>query len=305
MTGPLAALDAGSNTIRLLVGTVKDGAVTTLLDDSDFVRMGSGVDKTGRLAPDRIEAGLQAIKRLVDEAHECGVKTIDAIATSAIRDATNGNEFIERVKQETGLEVRIISGEREADLTFQGAIIGVELAGGVLVCDLGGGSAELISAGESGIRWRTSVPLGSGRLTERFIQHDPPERHEIAQLEKYVTAELKKLQQATPRSLVFTGGTATHIAYVAGSTETMTHLEGEKLREVVNQITSLSAAGIVDRYDFRPERAKVLAAGAATLEAIAAHYQPEGIIITRNGLREGMLLDSVQSEGQEGRRGAS
>lgn len=298
-TMPRAVLDIGSNTIRLLVAEVHGAELEPLLDDSDFVRLGRDVDRTNELQPDRVDAALDSIRRLQDEARDRGAKRVLAVATSAVRDARNGTEFVERVRRETGIEVEIISGEREADLTFRGATLGVPVEEGVIVTDLGGGSAELIyasaeSGSPSSIRWRTSEKLGSGRLTERFIQHDSPEEAEIKTLEAHVREVLQGLPAAEPRSLIFTGGTATHIALVAGSQGTVTQLSTEELRRVVETITSLSAAQLVEAYRFREERAQVLAAGAATLEAIAHFYRPERMLITRQGIREGALLDAEE-----------
>jgi exopolyphosphatase/guanosine-5'-triphosphate,3'-diphosphate pyrophosphatase len=292
---PEAVLDIGSNTIRLLVANVIAGRLDTLLDDSDFVRLGRDVDRTNELQPDRIEAAMESIRRLKEEAGSLGVARIRAIATSAVRDASNGPDFVRRVREETGVEVEIISGEREADLTFRGATLGVSVDGGVLVTDLGGGSAELVFADESGIRWRVSEKLGSGRLTERHIHGDPPSREEVEAVEHHVTDIVSKLPLAKPRSLIFTGGTATHLALVAGSQETMTPLDLDELAGLVGTVTEHRADWLVETYHFRPERAHVLAAGAATLEAIARFYRPERLMITRNGIREGALLDAAES----------
>ena len=295
---PRAVLDIGSNTIRLLVADVHGNDLAPLLDDSDFVRLGRDVDRTNELQPDRVEAAVDSIRRLRDQAASHGVDRVLAVATSAVRDARNGPDFVMRVRDETGVEVEIISGEREADLTFRGATLGVPAEEGVLVTDLGGGSAELIYAdcrpdSTAAIRWRTSEKLGSGRLTERFMHHDPPARDEIEALEAHVQEVLRGLAPARPRSLIFTGGTATHLALVAGSQDTVTPLSRDELRRVVDTVVTRSAAQLVEEYRFRPERAQVLAAGAATLEAIARFYRPERMLITRRGIREGVLLDAA------------
>jgi exopolyphosphatase/guanosine-5'-triphosphate,3'-diphosphate pyrophosphatase len=288
-----AVLDIGSNTIRLLVAEVRGGQVETILDDSDFVRLGRDVDKTGELQADRMDAALESIQRLVKEADERDATPVIAVATSAVRDARNGPDFVRRVRDDTGVEIEIISGGREADLTFRGATLGVPVSDGVLVTDLGGGSAELIYADGTGIRWRTSEQIGSGRLTERFVQSDPPRPAEIEAVEHHVIVILRGLEPAQPASVIFTGGTATHVALVKGSQATMTPLSLEELEQIVGTITSQTADDLVNKYRFRPERARVLAAGAATLDAIVRFYRPERILITRGGIREGALLDAA------------
>jgi len=303
-----AVLDIGSNTIRLLVAEVQDGAVEPVLDESDFVRLGLDVDRTGMLRPDREEAALAAIQHLAAVARDAGVQHVDAIATSAVREATNGRAFVALVRSETGIEVEIISGDREAYLTYLGATAGQSTAGGVIVADLGGGSTELIAAGERGMLWAESLPLGSGRLTERFIRHDPPAAEELQALRQAVVDRLQQLpapidgagpatergsgasSPATLTRAIFTGGTASAMARLAGSDGPEATLDREALDEVVRRATSKPAAEIADEYGVRPERAVVLAAGVTALATIAEFYGVPEVSITRGGIREGALL---------------
>lgn len=296
MGPPLAVLDVGSNTIRLLAAENQNGHLHQLLDHSEFVRLGLGVDRTGRLDPQRIDAALQAIEMLKQEARALGVETILAIATSAVRDAQNGQEFAARVQHEMGIPLEIISGEREAYLTYLGATLDLSLHGGAIIADLGGGSAELIAAGDNGVDWDTSLKIGSGRLTERFVQHDPPEPAELAAVRAYVTSLLDDLPRYQASVAIYTGGTATHVARVAGSDGEIAGLTPERLHQAVDLIDALPAQEMVDRYRFRPERAAVLPAGATSLAAIAGYYQVESITITRHGLREGALVDYLRQQ---------
>jgi exopolyphosphatase/guanosine-5'-triphosphate,3'-diphosphate pyrophosphatase len=289
---PRAVLDVGSNTIRLLVGTVDDGRVTPLLDRSEFVRLGRGVDASGRLQPERERAAVEAIGQLAEEARSLGADQLTAIATSAVRDAANGREFVDRVRAETGVTIEIISGDREAQLTFRGATSGVDLAGGVIVCDLGGGSAELIAASPSGIRWAVSEKLGSGRLSERFAQHDPPAAAEMQSLEDHVMSVLRDLPETAVRTAIFTGGTASHLALLTGLSEALTRLAPDDIERALETLTSAPAQAIAERYNFRRERAEVLPAGVAALLAMARFYRVQEVVITLSGLREGTLLSA-------------
>jgi exopolyphosphatase/guanosine-5'-triphosphate,3'-diphosphate pyrophosphatase len=290
---PRAVLDVGSNTIRLLVGIVRDGAVEQILDRSEFVRLGLGVDKSGELRTDRQEAAIAAIRALNAQARSCGVDQIAGIATSAVRDAGNGAEFARRVRHETGVDLQIISGDREAELTFRGATMGLSLEKGVLVCDLGGGSAELIYASDEGVQWAVSEPLGSGRLTERFVKHDPPEDPELDSLRQYVESVLKQLPSAHPASLIFTGGTATHAGFLAGASGRIQRLDVATLTNVAEIVKTQPAARLVETYGIRKERAEVLAAGVTAIETIARFYEAREIVISQAGIREGALLESV------------
>ena len=294
---PRAVLDVGSNTIRLLVARVRQGQLEPLLDLSEFVRLGLGVDKTGELQPDREDAAMEAITMLSNQARSLGAAGIVAIATSAVRDAANGDAFARRVRETTGIELDIISGEREAYLTYLGATMGLETDAGVIVCDLGGGSAELIYADRTGVRWATSQPLGSGRLTERFVHHDPPTPEELEAVAHYVRDVLGELQPAQPRLAIFTGGTATHVSWLAGRSGAIERLELAAVRQVVDTLSSHAASEIVSRYGVGEERAKVLPAGVAALQAIAEYYRVEQVAITRHGIREGAILDSLKRAG--------
>ena len=214
---PAAALDIGSNTIRLLVARMSDAGLETITEDSRFVRLGSGVDATGRLDPGRKEAGLHAIRELVGQAHGAGANKVYAVATSALRDATDGPEYIQQIRQACGVAVRIIDGDEEARLTFTGATLGMDLAGGALVCDMGGGSCELIRADESGITLARSLQIGSGRLTERFVGHNPPLPSERKQIEESVERTVRDgFGEVGVGVAVLTGGTASHVAYLLG-----------------------------------------------------------------------------------------
>lgn len=287
-----AAIDVGSNTVRLLVGHVEKGKVEQLYDDSRFVRLGLGVDRARRLQPEREEAALRAIEELASYARSMKADPVLIFATSAVRDAENGPEFAGRVREATGLELDIISGEQEAELTYLGATMGVDSAGDMIVCDLGGGSAELIYASGGDIVWATSKPLGSGRLTERFVHHDPPTQEEEGQVQTYVREVLESLRSGGGRvdAAVFTGGTATHLGVIATGTRSSVDITFEDLKRAVDKLNSEPSTAIVARFNFDPERARVLPAGGRALQTVAEFYGVQRIRISRSGIREGAIL---------------
>lgn len=287
---PRAVIDVGSNTVRLLVARVAKNRVEGMHDSSEFVRLGKGVDASGDLQTDRQDAALSAITSLSKRAREMGVPHVIAVATSAVRDARNGEEFARRVKRETGIELEIISGEREAELTFLGATLDVPVGDGAIVCDLGGGSAELIYATDRGVRWAVSRQLGSGRLTERFMHHDPPTAEDVEALCEHVQKVLTELPRAHVESVIFTGGTATHLGILAGMQGSVQYLPMSKVEEVVEVATSKPATDLVEQFGIRAERAQVLAAGITTIGVIARFYGVDELVITHHGIREGALL---------------
>lgn len=298
MTDPraVAAIDIGSNTVRLIVARPTDGGLETVLDRSEFVRLGFGVDRTGLLDSARTERAVEAIERFSREARDAGAEMVLAMATSAVREARNGAAFVERARRETGIEVEIISGEDEARLTYRGATLGLPLAGPTLVVDLGGGSGEIVGADWRGLRWGRSLPIGSGRLTERFARHDPPTMEELTEVAAAVETQLSVLPPLRPRHAVFTGGSAQRVAVVLGKGGDPVPLSLEDLREAVRLVCAGPAPAIATRYGIEPERAPTLPAGMRTLQAIADHYRVEAITLTLNGIRQGMILEALDRQ---------
>jgi exopolyphosphatase / guanosine-5'-triphosphate,3'-diphosphate pyrophosphatase len=292
---PRAALDVGSNTIRLLVARVSSDTLEPIEDASAFVRLGKGVDASGRLQEDRIVAAIDAVKALVARAKALGADTVIAIATSAVRDASNRDEFVRRVQDTTGVEIRILSGDEEARLTFLGSVLGSPVHEGTVVCDLGGGSAELIFATSDAMEWARSLPLGSGRLTEQFIHHDPPEVHELEQVRQYVRRLVLDLPQAQASKSVLTGGTASHIGYLLAKAGDPIDLDPEDLERVLALMRTKSATQLVEEHGVRRERAEVLPAGVTAAAAIIEFYDTQRVAITQRGIREGALVDSLQT----------
>lgn len=269
----------------------------SLLDESRFIRLGSGVDSSGSLNSERMAAAVSAIRELDEKSRELGAGNPLAVATSAVRDAGNGEAFATEVRRKTGVELEIISGEREAYLTFLGATMGIDIGTGVLICDIGGGSSELISADGEGIRWERSLRAGSGRMTERFVNADPPTHEERSQIADCVQTLLNELPDVSPTRTVFTGGTASHVAWLSGDSGAEVALTLEKLLDVESVVYGSTAPEIARRFNIRPERAQVLPAGVTVLRVIARWSGAGQVHITRHGIREGVILDAVQREG--------
>ena len=273
---------------------MREGHLETVTEDSRFVRLGSGVDTAGRLDPVRKEAGISAIRELVGQAHDAGANSVWAVATSALRDAADGEEYIHQIHQVTGIAVRIIDGEEEARLTFTGATLGMNLAGGALVCDMGGGSCELIQADESGITLARSLQVGSGRLTERFVRHDPPVPSERQRIEEYVDSTIREeFGHVSVKLAVLTGGTASHVAYLLGLEGAAVVIQSGQLVEAETLVYELPSGEIAQRYQVRPERAEVLPAGITAIRTIAVRSGSEKTCISRRGIREGVLMEAL------------
>lgn len=214
----VAGIDCGTNSIRLLVADVDEqGRLTDLDRRMEVVRLGAGVDRTGRIAPESLERTLDAARRYADICEDLGVERIRFVATSATRDAENRADFVDGVRGALGVEPEVISGAEEAALSFRGAtsVLGGRHPGPFLVVDLGGGSTELV-LGTTSVVASHSMDVGCVRLTERHLHSDPPTEAEVAAASADVVAAL----DAAAKDVPF-GRTATLVG-LAGSVTTVT-----------------------------------------------------------------------------------
>jgi exopolyphosphatase/guanosine-5'-triphosphate,3'-diphosphate pyrophosphatase len=214
----VAGIDCGTNSIRLLVADV-DPATGALVDverTMEVVRLGQGVDRTGRIAPEALERALDATRRYADRCSELGVEAIRYVATSATRDAENRQEFVDGVRTAIGVEPEVIDGAEEARLSFRGAtgVLGSRHPGPLLVVDLGGGSTELVLGTDAPIA-AYSMDVGCVRMTERHLHSDPPTTSEIAAAAADVRAALDAASAMVPlertMTLVGLSGTVTTV----------------------------------------------------------------------------------------------
>ena len=301
-----AAIDIGSNSVKMTVGRPDGrGGVEQLAWASDVVRLGEGAAATGRLDQRRIDAALETLRRFEDQARALGATQIVAVATEATRAASNGSDFIARVHNETGIEVRLISGDEEADLTFRGLASELDLMGEVIVADIGGGSTELIGARNGTMVSARSIALGSGRLTERRVRDDPPTAEELAASEEesasVVEEALRELGLPLARGvrLVLVGGTGEYLMRLLPEGHPA-DLAG--VRTVLGDLTAHTAAELAERIGVPEARARVLPAGVAIVAAIAERVKPEAIEIAHSGVRAGLLRELFAST-EEARAG--
>lgn len=211
----VAAIDCGTNSIRLLVADVVDGVLTDLDRRMEVVRLGQGVDRTGRLAPEALARTLEATTRYARICDELGVEAVRFVATSATRDAENRGEFVDGVRAAIGVEPEVVSGTEEAALSFRGAVGGLSAhPGPYLVVDLGGGSTELV-LGTSVPDAAWSMDVGCVRMTERHLRTDPPTADQVAAARSDVEAALAEAAAHVPwaqaRTLVGLAGTVTTV----------------------------------------------------------------------------------------------
>ncbi|MFD7309120.1 exopolyphosphatase [Promicromonospora sp. NPDC059942] len=306
----VAAIDCGTNSIRLLVADVDAAGNLTELDRRmEVVRLGQGVDRTGELAPEALERTLAATRDYAAAIDAAGAERVRFVATSATRDARNRDAFFDGVRAALGVDVEVISGHEEAQLSFRGATgaAAAAHAGPFLVVDLGGGSTELV-LGTSEVDASISMDIGSVRMTERHLHTDPPSAAEIEAARADVRAHLDDAARVVPL-----GRTATLVG-LAGSITTVTaHALGltEYQRERVNQAelpvetvlascAALLAAPRAERTAMgflHPGRVDVIAAGALVwsevIQRVVADVRAAGGSLTHVVTSEHDILDGI------------
>jgi exopolyphosphatase/pppGpp-phosphohydrolase len=294
-----AAIDIGSNSLKMTVGKPDGkGGVEQIAWASEVMRLGEGVEATGRLDERRMDSALDALRRFADQARDLGATRVVAVATDATRSATNGETFLEEVRKETGIEVRVIDGDEEAALTFRGLAASMDLSGPVLIADIGGGSTELIAAVDGELKVARSIGLGSGRLTERLVRSDPPTEAELAVCEAEAARTIADGMRAldlpaeTVKRLVLVGGTGEYMARLLPDDR---GVDLPAVRQILDDLTTVAATELAVRIGAPEARVRVLPAGVAIVMAIASNARPDSIEISHSGVRAGLLLETFEA----------
>ncbi|MBL9139629.1 MAG: hypothetical protein JNK85_27415 [Verrucomicrobiales bacterium] len=309
-----AVIDVGTNSVKMLLGEVRGPAVLPLVERSHQTRLGAGLFETGRLQPDAIARTAGAVQELRAEAEHYGPERIRLIATAAAREAANQDELLEALRQSSGLDTEVITGETEAALAFRGVCTDPRWADRpLLVTDLGGGSTEFI-VGKAGVRhFSRSFPLGVVRLFEHIKPSPQPTRNELERSRSLVQAQLRNeiLPWVEPAvasvreggaSLVYVavGGTAVILARIARALETFDRhrIEAEpisvsSLRQITERLWSLSLAQRREVVGLPPERADILPGGAVIYEGILGTLHLPALQPCTRGLRYAALLDPL------------
>lgn len=213
----VAAIDCGTNSIRLLVADIAGAALTDVVRRMEIVRLGAGVDRTGRLAPDALSRTFAALRDYASECARLGAERVRMVATSATRDAANRHEFVTGVREILGAAPEVVTGAEEAALSFLGATRGMG-GGPYLVVDIGGGSSEFI-LGSASAEESISVDIGCVRLTERHLVTDPPTAASVAAARSDIDEGLRTVESAVTvsraRTLIGLAGSVTTVAGIA------------------------------------------------------------------------------------------
>jgi exopolyphosphatase/guanosine-5'-triphosphate,3'-diphosphate pyrophosphatase len=299
----VAVIDVGSNSTRLLIADV-DGGVSVIERQSRVTRLGRGVDLSGQLSDEAIEAACEAIADYVEICRESGAERIASIATSAVRDASNGEAFVAELRERFALSARVLDGEEEAHLTYRGATDQQPPSVPTLVIDIGGGSTEMIVGTRDEIAFHTSLQAGVVRHTERHISGDPPTPVELEALagdvQTLIADALADAKGARATAGIAVAGTPTSLAAVELELEpydpTRVHghvLSLETIQRLLSQFASASLAERAAIPGLHADRAPTIIAGCVILVEAMRAFGLTRIGVSEHDILYGMALETA------------
>jgi exopolyphosphatase/guanosine-5'-triphosphate,3'-diphosphate pyrophosphatase len=301
----LAAIDVGSNTIRLTVAEVQDDDTYRILDEErEMVRLGEKLDRTGRLSEAAVERALAALGKMKAIADGFKVTEIRAIATSAVREAANGPGFVREVMRQHKVRIDVISGDEEAQLAFRSAARHFDLEGrSTAVVDIGGGSVEVILSAGTAVDQVYSLPLGAVRVTERFVRSDPLRNKHWKLMKEEIDRDIRSaIRQPAHRAeiMVGSGGSFTALAHMSKWQREGRHgsVQGYVLTpaEVIHLVGRLREAPLEARRQIQglsADRADIILAGATVIARLVRRLGTQQILVNERGIRDGLLLHMI------------
>lgn len=308
----IAAIDIGTNSLRLIVAEVApDGNYRVLDDEKDLARIGQGLGATGLLSDDAMRRAAVAVAGMKGIAEGYGVSVVRAIATSAVREAVNGPEFCEMVADEAGIDVEVVSPEEEARLAYRSAAYAFDLSScNAAVVDIGGGSTEVVLASGGVVESIWSLPLGAVRLTEGFLSGDAAV--DDAAFEAMLRHIQRTMREAfgrlpfVPQFIVGTGGTFTTLAGVAMHRDAGATAEGmlpfalrgyemqrADIRHLLEYLRKLTTRARTRVPGLSPDRADIIVAGAAIVDSVMKRLRVNTLRVHDRGIRDGLLLTMI------------
>ncbi|HZR56710.1 MAG TPA: Ppx/GppA phosphatase family protein [Terriglobales bacterium] len=297
MMPTFAAIDIGSNSVRLKIARLAGRKLQEIHEDREVTRLGESVFRNGFLSPEAIANTVKVLRRFHRAVQDEAAESVRVVATSALRDARNSQAFLEWVRSTTGWKVEIISGLEEARLIHLGLVSSLRVTTApVLMMDLGGGSCELTISVKGHIRDTVSLPLGAVRLTNEFLHYDPPRKSEMRQMQGFIAREIRRItdriMRARPTVVIATSGTAESLAGIARGlykgvrSNAVSRIQMQRIAKLLSNLPlqerkKLSGVG--------PRRAEIVIAGAAVYAEILEKCQLQGFRYSSLGLRDGLL----------------
>ncbi|MEJ7809042.1 MAG: Ppx/GppA phosphatase family protein [Gemmatimonadaceae bacterium] len=302
----VAAIDVGSNSIRQIVADVSaDGKIRVIDEMKAAPRLGARMTTGGDLSADSMERAVEAITRMATLARQLGAHRVEAVATSAVRDASNGAAFVEMVRHNTGIRLRVLIGEEEARLSYRSALAHFDLgAGRAAVMDIGGGSLELALSADGLLERLVTFPFGALRLTERFLDAHCRRKH-VKALRRMVRQELRDRLPAREwrgAQVIGSGGTFTNMAgmilarqgMVAAQTVHGARVTRIDLEHLLDGLQDTTLAERERVPGLNPARADIIVAGLAVAAEVLARLEAQDLVVSGYGIREGLLLETAQ-----------
>lgn len=300
----LAAIDVGSNSIRLLVAEYDPQGGLAVIDEvKEHPRLAAGLEATGRLDPQAMEGAMAALRRMHEVCQRRGARRVAAVATSAVREAENGAEFVHRVQAELGIPLRIIDGPTEAQLSYRSVAHHFRLQGErTLIVDIGGGSLELIGAVDGVVELNLSLPLGAVRLTESSLPGKRAAWKEIQDLRRHVRKQIKKAFDPAgwqAAAVIGSGGTFTNLGRMAIARRGLpipdavhgTAVVTGEVEALLEWLTTKSPAERAAVPGLSPYRADIILAGLAVTAELLELVNARKVTVSAFGIREGLLLE--------------
>jgi exopolyphosphatase/guanosine-5'-triphosphate,3'-diphosphate pyrophosphatase len=303
----LAAIDVGSNSIRLIIAeALREGNYRVLDEEKATTRMGKGLGETGKLNPAAVEQSLEALKRMKQIAAGFQVRELRVIATCAVREAKDGPDFVRRVKDEVGLEIEVISAKKEAHLAFLSVARSFNLDGkNVAVADIGGGSTEIILASGRIIEAICGTPLGAVRITERFGNGQVLSTEVFEEMLDDIDRELRRHTRKAilePHILIGSGGTFTTLAEMIMATKGQlglpvrgSEVNRADVRHLLDRVRKMPPEARRNLPGLSPDRADIIVAGIAIIDRLMRHFNLNRVLIHDRGVRDGLLLTMIDS----------
>jgi exopolyphosphatase / guanosine-5'-triphosphate,3'-diphosphate pyrophosphatase len=283
-----AAIDIGSNTTRVLVAEPDDGQLRKVMEQRAYTRLGKARDADRAISQEKIDEVCEVVATQVRLARESGAVEIRAVATAAVREASNCEDVAAAIEAAAGIPVDVLSEQEEGRLSFIGATktLGHPVDGTVGVVDVGGGSTEIIlGTVRDGAQQVRSWPVGSGMLAEELIASDPPSPAEIRKTRDRIDDLFKGVEIERPSQAVAVGGSATSLRRLVGAV-----LEYETLERGIRVLCGDPAAEVARRFELDPRRVGILPTGVLLLEKLS-ELLGQPLQIGKGGLREGVILD--------------